>query len=37
VLTSHFDARDVARTAEAVRRIGSAARGVRIIVSGGSR
>jgi len=35
VLTSHFDERDVARTAEAVRRLGSAARGVRIIVSGG--
>jgi myo-inositol-1(or 4)-monophosphatase len=35
VLTSHYDERDVARTAEAVRRLGSAARGVRIIVSGG--
>lgn len=35
VLTSHFAERDVARTAEAVRRLGNAARGVRIIVSGG--
>jgi len=35
VLTSHFSEREVARTAEAVRRLGSAARGVRIIVSGG--
>jgi myo-inositol-1(or 4)-monophosphatase len=35
VLTSHFSEHDVARTAEAVRRLGGAARGVRIIVSGG--
>ena len=35
VLTSHFTDREVARTAEAVRRLGSAVRGVRIIVSGG--
>jgi myo-inositol-1(or 4)-monophosphatase len=35
VLTSHFTEREVARTSEAVRRLGSAARGVRIIVSGG--
>ena len=35
VLTSHFVERDVTRTAEAVRRLGNAARGVRIIVSGG--
>ncbi|HEY3177505.1 MAG TPA: inositol monophosphatase [Casimicrobiaceae bacterium] len=35
VLTSHFSERDVARTAEAVRRLGNTARGVRIIVSGG--
>jgi myo-inositol-1(or 4)-monophosphatase len=35
VLTSHFDDRTVTRTAEAVRRLGGAARGVRIIVSGG--
>ena len=35
VLTSHFDDRAVARTSEAVRRLGSAVRGVRIIVSGG--
>jgi myo-inositol-1(or 4)-monophosphatase len=35
VLTSHFAQSDVARTAEAVRRLGNAARGVRIIVSGG--
>lgn len=35
VLTSHFDARTVDRTAEVVRRLGGAARGVRIVVSGG--
>ena len=35
VLTSHFAEREVRRTAEAVRRLGNAARGVRIIVSGG--
>ncbi|HTI47147.1 MAG TPA: inositol monophosphatase [Casimicrobiaceae bacterium] len=35
VLTSHYTDREVERTAEAVRRLGSAARGVRIIVSGG--
>ena len=35
VLTSHFSEREVARTAEAVRRLGNTARGVRIIVSGG--
>ena len=35
VLTSHFDDAAVARTAEAVRRLGAAVRGVRIIVSGG--
>jgi len=35
VLTSHFSKGDVARTAEAVRRLGERARGVRIIVSGG--
>jgi myo-inositol-1(or 4)-monophosphatase len=35
VLTSHFVEQDVTRTAEAVRRLGNAARGVRIIVSGG--
>ena len=35
ILTSHFDERDVTRAAEAVRRLGSAVRGVRIIVSGG--
>ena len=35
VLTSHFSEDAVARTAEAVRRLGNAARGVRIIVSGG--
>ena len=35
VLTSHFTEREVARTAEVVRRLGNAARGVRIIVSGG--
>jgi myo-inositol-1(or 4)-monophosphatase len=35
VLTSHFSDHEVARTAEAVRRLGTMARGVRIIVSGG--
>jgi len=35
VLTSHFSDADVTRTAEAVRRLGGRARGVRIIVSGG--
>jgi myo-inositol-1(or 4)-monophosphatase len=35
VLTSHFTDREVQRTAEAVRRLGNAVRGVRIIVSGG--
>ena len=35
VLTSHFTDEEVTRTAEAVRRLGSRARGVRIIVSGG--
>ena len=35
VLTSHFTDEEVTRTAEAVRRLGSKARGVRIIVSGG--
>ncbi|HSC97299.1 MAG TPA: inositol monophosphatase [Casimicrobiaceae bacterium] len=35
VLTSHFSDTDVVRTSEAVRRLGSVARGVRIIVSGG--
>lgn len=35
VLTSHFADAEVARTAEAVRRLGGRARGVRIIVSGG--
>jgi myo-inositol-1(or 4)-monophosphatase len=35
VLTSHFSTADVARTAEAIRRLGEAARGVRVIVSGG--
>lgn len=35
VLTSHFSAAEVARSAEAIRRIGTLARGVRIIVSGG--
>jgi myo-inositol-1(or 4)-monophosphatase len=35
ILTSHFDDAEVARTAEAVRRLGNRARGVRIIVSGG--
>lgn len=35
ILTSHFTDQEVARTAEAVRRLGRTARGVRIIVSGG--
>jgi myo-inositol-1(or 4)-monophosphatase len=35
VITSHFTDREVARAAEAVRRLGNRARGVRIIVSGG--
>ncbi len=35
VLTSHFTAGDVARTADAIRRLGERARGVRVIVSGG--
>ena len=35
ILTSHFDDREVARAAEAIRRLGNRARGVRIIVSGG--
>jgi myo-inositol-1(or 4)-monophosphatase len=35
VLTSHFDAADVARTAALIGRLGGVARGVRIIVSGG--
>ena len=35
VLTSHFDERTVARTAEVIRRLGGLARGVRIVVSGG--
>ena len=35
VLTSHFDAAEVARTAALIRLLGEAARGVRIIVSGG--
>ena len=35
VLTSHFDAPTVSRTAEVIRRLGQAARGVRVIVSGG--
>lgn len=35
VLTSHFDAPTVARTAALVRRLGETARGVRVIVSGG--
>lgn len=34
VLTSHFSAEEVARTAEIVRRLGVGARGVRVIVSG---
>jgi myo-inositol-1(or 4)-monophosphatase len=35
ILTSHFDDEEVARAAEAIRRLGNKARGVRIIVSGG--
>jgi myo-inositol-1(or 4)-monophosphatase len=35
ILTSHFSEREVARAAEAIRRLGNVARGVRIIVSGG--
>jgi myo-inositol-1(or 4)-monophosphatase len=35
VLTSHFSPREVARSTEIIRRLGEAARGVRIIVSGG--
>jgi myo-inositol-1(or 4)-monophosphatase len=35
ILTSHFNDREVTRAAEAVRRLGNTARGVRIIVSGG--
>ena len=35
VLTSHFTDAEVARTADAVRRLGGKVRGVRIIVSGG--
>ena len=35
VLTSHFTAGEVARTATAIRRLGERARGVRVIVSGG--
>jgi len=35
ILTSHFNEDEVARTAEAIRRLGNRARGVRIIVSGG--
>jgi myo-inositol-1(or 4)-monophosphatase len=35
IITSHFTEHEVARAAEAVRRLGNAARGVRIIVSGG--
>src|SRR5207237_8176939 len=35
VLTSHFTEREVARTAEAVRRLGNTARCVPIVVSGG--
>ena len=35
ILTSHFSDDDVTRTAEAIRRLGTRARGVRIIVSGG--
>jgi myo-inositol-1(or 4)-monophosphatase len=34
VLTSHFSAGEVDRTAEIIRRLGTAARGVRVIVSG---
>ena len=35
ILTSHYDDDEVARAAEAIRRLGNKARGVRIIVSGG--
>ena len=35
IITSHFTDAEVARAAEAVRRLGTRARGVRIIVSGG--
>jgi myo-inositol-1(or 4)-monophosphatase len=35
ILTSHYDDHEVARAAEAIRRLGNKARGVRIIVSGG--
>jgi myo-inositol-1(or 4)-monophosphatase len=35
IVTSHFTEREVARAAEAVRRLGNVTRGVRIIVSGG--
>jgi len=35
ILTSHFSDDEVTRTAEAIRRLGTRARGVRIIVSGG--
>jgi myo-inositol-1(or 4)-monophosphatase len=35
ILTSHFNDDEVTRSAEAIRRLGSRARGVRIIVSGG--
>ncbi|HEV8500299.1 MAG TPA: inositol monophosphatase [Casimicrobiaceae bacterium] len=35
IITSHFTDAEVARAAEAVRRLGTSARGVRIIVSGG--
>jgi myo-inositol-1(or 4)-monophosphatase len=35
ILTSHFSEDDVARAAEAIRRLGGRVRGVRIIVSGG--
>jgi myo-inositol-1(or 4)-monophosphatase len=35
IITSHFSAGEVARGAEIVRRLGDAARGVRIVVSGG--
>ncbi|HXR57380.1 MAG TPA: inositol monophosphatase [Casimicrobiaceae bacterium] len=35
ILTSHYDDAEVARAAEAIRRLGNRTRGVRIIVSGG--
>ena len=35
ILTSHFSDREVARTADAIGRLGNTVRGVRIIVSGG--